>query len=368
MSPRQRNRRHRRAPLLVRRRHTPDAAPGTLAPHADAGPSALTVMAYGAEGLKEAQGAAALDLIASASEAATWIDIVGLADAPLFRRLGERFGLHPLALEDTLNVHQRPKAEDYDEVTYLVLRMPGAEPALPFEQVSLFIGRRFVITVRERAGDGFDAVRQRLRSMKGRLPRAGPDYLAYSLVDAIVDRYFPIVERYGDALETLEESIVRPDGVEAVNEVFAIRRELHRLRRVLWRTREAVTMLATTDLEPVGTETRVFFRDAQDHVIQLVDDVEACYELSAGLLDLHLSTLTYRMNDVMRLLTIIATIFIPLTFIAGVYGMNFDPTRSPWNMPELGWYFGYPFALGLMAVTAAALGAYFWRRGWFRGS
>ncbi|MEK7703525.1 MAG: magnesium/cobalt transporter CorA, partial [Myxococcota bacterium] len=293
-----------------------------------------------------------------------WLDVVGLGDAELVLELGSLFALHSLALEDAVNVHQRPKAEDYGDSVYVVLRMPSLVGSLDLEQVSFFLGTDFVITLQQHAGDLFGPVRERIRHDKGRVRQHGADYLAYALIDAIVDHYFPILEQYGERLDTLEERILARPEPASVSEVHAIRHELYALRRALWPTRDALAELGRTEATAISHETQLFLRDCHDHAVQLIDMVEACRELAASLMDLYLSGLSQRMNEVMKVLTLIATIFMPLAFVAGLYGMNFDPAASPWNMPELRWPFGYAFALALMASIAGGMLGYFRRKGW----
>lgn len=257
--------------------------------------------------------------------------------------------------------------EEYPTYHFVVVRMPTddpAEPGLELEQVSLFFGERFVLTFRERPGDCFEPVCERLRRSRGRFRRSGSDYLAYALLDAVVDSYFPIVESYGDRLEELEDRILTKPDSKLVNEIHAIKRDLVMIRRAVWPLREAVSQLVREEHERIRTETRLYLRDVHDHTHQLVELTETQREVAAGMLDIYLSSMSHRMNEVMKVLTIIATIFIPLSFVASVYGMNFDRDVSPWNMPELTWRYGYPFALALMAAIAVGMLVYFRRKRW----
>ncbi len=325
----------------------------------------MHLMIYGPETLEELDLEDTSGLTSLRGKApVVWLNIDGVGDAAVIKEVGDAFGLHPLALEDVVNLHQRPKAEDYDEHAYVVMKMPAGGDGLTLEQVSLFLGEDYVITVQERSGDCLDALRDRIRKSGGRIRRSGADYLAYAVLDAIIDDYFPIVERFNEHLESLEGQILRSPDQESVGEVHAIRHDLHVLRRVLASSRSTVALLAHGETGPVSEETGVFLRDCQDHTSQLLDAVEACRDLSGGLLELHLSGVSHRMNEVMKVLTLIATIFIPLSFISGVYGMNFDRQSAPWSMPELGWSFGYPFALSLMLATALGFLFYFRRKGW----
>jgi magnesium transporter len=328
----------------------------------------LRLFAYDADACDE-RTPDSIDEVAShrAGGRVLWLDVVGLGDARTFTRMGEIFGLHPLALEDVVNAHQRPKMEDYGETVFVVLRMPETtRDELLLEQVSIFIGPDFVITVQERAGDCLEPVRDRIRKAGGRIRRESACYLGYAVVDAIVDHYFPLIETYGARIETVETALLDANDGAAIGEIYGIRHDLHALHRVVWPTREAADRLSRLELAPVRESSRVFFRDAADHASQVADGILGLQELSASLMELHLAATSNRMNEVMKVLTMIATIFMPLGFIAGLYGMNFDPEASRWNMPELEWAFGYPMALALMAATAGAMLHYFRRRGWWR--
>lgn len=294
----------------------------------------------------------------------TWINIDGLGDPETFSQLGEIFGLHALALEDVVNLHQRPKFEDYGETDFIVLRMPSLSPHLDLEQVSMFVGDHFLITIQERPGDCLDALRDRIRSNKGRVRRRGAGYLAYAVLDSIIETFYPVVEAYTERLEELEVRVLATATDNIVPEIHAIRHDLRVLRRAVAPTREVLSAMARADGSDAHDDTHIFLRDCQDHAAQLMEALDTNRELASSLMDLHLSNVSMRMNEVMKVLTIIATIFIPLGFIAGVYGMNFDGAISPWNMPELHWRYGYPFALGVMAITAIGLVFFFRSKGW----
>lgn len=294
----------------------------------------------------------------------TWINVDGLGDSSILAQLGELFGLHPLALEDVVNVHQRPKFEDYEGADFIVLRMPSLTPHLELEQVSMFLGERFLITFQEKPGDCLDALRDRIRHNKGRVRRRGSAYLAYSVLDSIVEQFYPVVEHYTDRLEEVEARVLATAKENVVPEVHAIRHDVRVLRRTVSLTRDVVSALARTETGESRDDTYIFLRDCHDHTVQLLEALDTNRELASSLMELHLSNVSMRMNEVMKVLTIIATIFIPLGFIAGLYGMNFDGNRSPWNMPELRWRYGYPFALGVMSLTAGGLMLFFRRKGW----
>ena len=349
------------------RRHEPGTAPGTLAPDPQAIPTTISLIGYGPDELDEHSGVT-LDEVRACldSHAVTWVNVEGLADVDTLAALGTIFGIHPLVLEDVVSVHQRSKVEQYGENVFFVTRMVtyrGEE--LHAEQVSIFFGNGFLVTFQEGiVGDCFEHVRRRLRAGVDRLRVAGVDYLAYALIDAIVDSMFPVLEAYGEQLELLESHLLERPTAQSMAHIHEAKRDLLALRRIVWPLREAVNSLVRDEHPVITTETRTYLRDAYDHTVQIIDLLETYRELASGLVDLYLSSVSNRMNEVMKVLTIIATIFIPLSFIAGVYGMNFDTRRSPWNMPELEWYLGYPFALGLMLVVAGVLVTHFWRRGW----
>jgi magnesium transporter len=294
-----------------------------------------------------------------------WINVDGLADVNLVHEIGKLFGLHPLALEDVVHVHQRAKVEEYGDTTFITARMVQLNSHLETEQISFFLGKDFVITFQERPGkDCIDSVRERLRRGAGRLRSGGPDMLLYHLIDAVIDGYFPVLEQYGESLERLEEEATQNPSNEIVTKIHLVKTDLLTIRRSIWPHREMVNMLVRDENPQIKPETRLFLRDCYDHTIQIIDLVETYRELSADVRDLLLNSVSNRLNEVMKVLTIISTIFLPLTFIAGIYGMNFDPDTSPWNMPELEWYYGYPFALGVMAVITAGMIWFFRSMGW----
>ncbi len=378
--------RHRKRPRLVPTRRTVLPTDGfdsvtltdTAGGSAGRTKPAIRVLAYGPDQLIEpelapAAGQPAADFARLRQELArlpvTWIDVDGTGDPQIIQSLGRVFGLHPLVIEDIVNVHQRAKVEQYADQLFLVARMAGSPPDHDTEQLGLILGTNFVLTFQEgRPGDPFDPVRERIRKAAGRIRAAGPDYLAYCLLDAVVDGYFPGLEDAGERLEALEDEILAQPGRATFHRVHDLKRELLALRRAVWPLREAIGGLIREQSTLIRDETRLYLRDCYDHVVRIIDFVETYRELGSDLTDLYLSSVSQRMTEVMKVLTIIATIFIPLTFIAGVYGMNFHTDKSPWNMPELEWYLGYPFALLLMAVVAAGLLAYFWSRGWMRSS
>jgi magnesium transporter len=355
--------------MAKRKRHrkrTPvGAPPGTLVPDPASRPTRIAYFSYDKSGLVEKAAATPGELAeAIGGHAVVWVDVHGLADLDLIARLGDTFGLHRLAIEDVVNVHQRPKLEEYDDHLFIVTRMLEDPGSTATEQLSIFLGAGYVLTFQERPGDVFEPVRKRLRQHKGRLRELGADYLAYSLIDAVIDGYFPSLEHRGEILEELEDRVVSDPRADHVSSIHQMKRDLLELRRAVWPQREMLSLLMRVQPPLVTAPTQVYLRDCYDHTFQLIDMIETYREIASSLIEIHLSSLSYKMNEIMKVLTIIATIFIPLSFVTGLYGMNFDPKASPWNMPELGWTFGYPFALAVMAAIAAGLLYFFWRRGW----
>jgi magnesium transporter len=357
--------RKRRRKHQFQRQTQPGASPGTIVVDPQSPKPIITVIAYSADGMIEEQ-IADIDQIAEYLKKwpIAWINIDGLGDAETIRRIGEIFNLHRLALEDVVNVHQRAKVEQYGAHLFIVARMVAWADRLETEQLSIFLGQKWVLTFQERpGGDSFDPVRARLRESRGRIRDVGADYLAYALLDAVVDAYFPVLEQYGEALEDTEQEVLRGSAQEIIQRIHAIKHDLLILRRAIWPMREAVHTLVRDPHPVIHDETRIYLRDCYDHTIQLIDLLETYRELGSDLRDLYLSSASNRMNEIMKVLTVISTIFIPLNFIAGVYGMNFN-TEHPWNMPELNWRFGYMYALSLMLTVTAGLIYFFWQKGW----
>jgi magnesium transporter len=291
----------------------------------------------------------------------TWINIDGLHDVELIEQLGRQFELHPLILEDILNTGQRPKFEDFEKYIFVVLKMLSyndANQAVEVEQVSLVLGANFVISIQERAGDVFQQVRDRIRGAKGRIRKMGADYLGYALIDAIVDNYFTILEKLGQEIESAEEEVVAEPTENTLQQIHSLKREMISLRKSVWPLRELISGLQRSESDLIKESTGIYLKDVYDHTIQIIDTIESFRDMVSGMLDIYLSSLSNKMNAVMKVLTIIATLFIPLTFVAGIYGMNFK------NMPELEWRWGYAAALLVMAVIAAIMLIHFRRKKW----
>lgn len=373
------------------RRPEPGASPGTLIADPEAAPTVMHLFSYDAEHCEERQLAswAEIDHIATPKGSVRWLDVRGLKDHDAMQAVARRFGIHPLALADVVNVPQRPKTELYETHLLVIAHMAllcdpngktarrGADPLigqseLHMEQVSVVLGRGWVVTFQETDddGDAFEPVRQRIRLARGRIRSVGADYLSYALLDAVVDGYYPVLEELTQTFEELElQTIERPTQATGQH-IHSLKRVLLVLRRGIWHLRDAMnSLLRGEDLDDtrealMARGTLVYLRDVYDHVVQVVDMIETYREFAASLMDVYLSSVNNRMNEVVKVLTIISTIFLPLSFIAGVYGMNFDTEKSPWNMPELKWVYGYPFALGLMLAIAIAMLWAFRHFGW----
>ena len=352
-----------RKPRLAGRR--PDAR--GAAASAPPPPPRITVMDYDEAHLEEKTvGSVEECFVYKDSPTVTWINIDGLRDAEAIDKLGARFGLHPLILEDILNTSERPKIEDYGEYLFAVLKVFFADPngAGPeargdrMLQASLVLGSNFVISFGERENPIFDAVRDRIRKGKGRLRKLKADYLAYSLIDAIVDSYFVILEKLGEEVEDLEDELIAEPRRELLQRIHGLKREMIALRKSVWPLREVVNNMERLETPLITPATDIFLRDVYDHTIQVIDNVETYRDILSGMLETYLSSVSYRMNEVMKVLTIIATIFIPITFIVGVYGMNFR------HMPELEWHAGYYLVWGVILAVVVVMLLFFKRKKW----
>jgi len=297
----------------------------------------------------------------------TWIHVQGDAEAETIRSLGTIFGLHQLALEDVINSGQRPKVDNYRDQLFVVMAHPlkKSDPTdVAMEQLSIFIGHNFLISFHPGAADPFDPIRARLRQHAGHMRERGVDYLLYALIDRVIDEGFPLLEVLGDEIEQLEEELLDRPGTDSLHRLHHLRRTMLVMRRMLWPQRDVLSRLVHDDTGIIAEDSRVYYRDCYDHTVQIIDLVETYREMVTGLLDIYLSSVSYRLNEIMRLLTIISTIFIPLTFVVGLYGMNFINPASPWAMPELRWYYGYPLVWLLMIVMVAGMLYFFRRKKW----
>lgn len=336
-----------------------------MSPVPDAHPTSIHLVGYDADRVVEHQSRDLAEIEERAKGLANvWIEVEGLGDLDTLRAIGARYGLHPLSLEDIVQIVQRPKVEIYDGYLFIVLRLPRLEDSMATEQLAMVLGDGYLITFSERPSPYFATVRHRLTQHAGPMRSRRVDYLAYALIDALIDSFFPILEHYGEVIDRLEQEIVTGAGNEPVSQIHNLRRDIMDLRRAIWPLRDLIKTLTHDGTPHIEPETYVFLRDCGDHVFQLLDMLEIHREVTSTLFDLQLSTLSTRMNEIMKVLTIIATIFIPLGFVASLYGMNFDPSVSPYNMPELHWRYGYPYALLVMASIALGLLGYFWAKGW----
>ena len=351
---------------IIKKRHPPGTAPGTLpSPAAALEPARARIITFTADEVTDANLLDPVGLDAIAGGRTTWLDIEG-HDVTMIADLGNRLQVHALALEDVLHVGQRPKVEDYDESLFLVLDhfSRAGDGELEQEQISLILDQNLVLSVRERPSGLFEPIYQRLQGGKGRIRTAGVGYLAYALIDAVIDNVFPVLEGIGDTLEELEASILDNPTNDDLNSLHEVKHDLLLLRKSMWPLRDMMRNRLLVDSPLFGEETHVFIRDAADHAAVAVDIIETYREMVSSLNDLYLTNISIRANEIMKVLTIIATVFIPLSFIAGLYGMNFDPAASPLNMPELRWYWGYPAALAVMALVGGGLLFFIWRRKW----
>lgn len=291
----------------------------------------------------------------------TWINIDGLHQVDIIEKIGNKFDFHPLLLEDILNTEQRPKIEDFETHIYIVLKMLYYDEKIKeitSEQISIIFGHNFVISFQEKEGDIFDPIRERIRTGKGRTRKMGADYLSYSLVDSIVDSYFSILEKLGENIEDVEETMITDPKPETLHGIHSLKRKMISLRKSVWPLRDVLSALERSESPLIQEPTRIYLKDVYDHTIQVIDTVETYRDVLSGMLDVYLSSISNKMNEIMKVLTIIATIFIPLTFIAGVYGMNFE------FMPELRWRLGYPAIWVVMISVGISMLVYFRKKKW----
>jgi len=322
----------------------------------------ITVIDYDAAGFIEKEVASVEECFPFKETATvTWINVDGVHDASVIEKLGTRFDIHPLVLEDIMTTTQRPKTEDLGGAVFVVLRMIEYDEKcseMTADQLSVILGPNYVISFQETPGDCFDSVRERIRNGKGRIRKLGPDYLAYALMDAVVDNYFFVLERLSEKIDDLEERLIAEPRRELLYEIHALKREMINLRKSVWPLREVINGLERLESPLIKKSTGVFLRDVYDHAIQVIDTVESFREILTSMVETYLSSVSNRMNEVMKVLTIIATIFIPITFLVGVYGMNFE------FMPEIKWRWGYAFVWAVIIGTIVTMLAYFRRKKW----
>jgi len=323
----------------------------------------IRVIAYKANRVDEFSASTPEEAAAGIADyVVTWINIIGLHDTGLIQRAGDMFSVHPLVLEDIVNTGQRPKFEDHGNLLFMVLRMlyrqPPVRGPIISEQVSILIGRNVLVTFQEMEADVFDTIRDRIRTGGGRIRQSGADYLAYALLDAIVDNYFSVLEDLDDKIETAQQTALVAPVPATLHHIHNLKRELVSVRRQLWPLREAVSTFQKSENPIISRILAPYLRDVHEHTFQVLDTLESMREMISSALETYMSSVSNRMNEIMKVLTIISTIFIPLTFIAGIYGMNFE------YMPELSWPLGYAATLGFMGITAAAMVMFFKRRHW----
>jgi magnesium transporter len=349
------------AGLFARRTAPAGSRPGTYEVPPDSHPTAIRAFLYEEGRTEERTLTSADELLAVVNDPrVSWVDVEGLGDGTILRWLREAVGVHPLAVADIANSGQRPKFEDYADRDLIVAQAVNTddEEGVVVDQVSMIVGPRFVISVLERPLAVLDPVRERVRSGTAQICRMGSDFLAYALIDAVVDGFFPVLEEVGEVLSEVEDKLTDRRDARTMQRLHAIRRMLLALHRIMYRQRDALGTMLRSDEAPFTAPIRVYLRDAHDHAVQVLDMIDGYREMAVGLTDVYLSMMSHRLNEVMRTLTIVSTIFIPLSFIAGIYGMNFE------HMPELDEPWGYPAALALMAAVAGGLLYWFWRRGW----
>ena len=338
--------------------------PGTLIPPAgslDGEPALITIIDYDAGTFQEKTATSIEECLPfRETDTVTWINVDGLSDTGLIGRIGKSFNIHPLILESILNTGQRPKMEDLGTYIYVNVKMLQyleAGRKVKIEQVGLIVGRNYVISFQEDAGDVFDPVRERIRK-DGRIRKYGTDYLAYALLDAIVDNYFIVMESLGEQVELLEEALVSNPSKDMLMNIHALKKDMIYLRKSVWPLREVISGLERSDNDLVKDATRIYLRDVYDHTIQVIDTIETFRDMVSGMIDIYLSGMSMRLNEVMKVLTLIATIFIPLTFIVGVYGMNFR------YMPELNHPYGYYGVWAVIIIVTVAMLLYFRKKRW----
>lgn len=293
------------------------------------------------------------------NESVTWLNITGLQDTKLIEEIQTKFNIHPLICEDILSTNQRPKIEIFDDYIVVIVHMLTLkEDILESDQVSIIIGKHYLLSFKETPADIFSMVKQRIRNGKGRIRKNTSDYLAYALIDIIIDNYFTVLEKISDSMELLEDGLITNPSHKTLQTIIALKHELLLMRKSIWPLREVINRLNKSETSLITSQTEPFIRDLYDHTIQIIDTIETLRDFTSGMVDLHLSSASNRMNQIMKVLTIISTIFIPLTFLAGLYGMNFQ------NLPELRWQYGYFVLLGFMFVLSCIMMYFFYKKGW----
>lgn len=297
----------------------------------------------------------------------TWIDISGLSDTNMISQIGKIYGLHPLTIEDILNTEQRPKLDVFDSYIFIILRIhfyDNKTNILNYNQINLILGHNFVITIQERLSPVFNSIKDSLQNPQNLIHKKGPDYLVHALLDVSVDTYYQILEAIGDVIEKVEEKVITNPSTEVVKQIHSLKRNMIFLRKSVWPLREIISGLHHKVSSLIQESTLLYLKDVYDHIVQVIDTVETYRDLLSGIMDIYISSINNKLNEVMKVLTVFATIFIPLTFVSSLYGMNFNTEVSPFNMPELHWRYGYFFVLSIMLAIVIAMLAFFKRRKW----
>lgn len=356
-------------PQIQRRYRTPPGTtPGTLIADPNARATEIILITYNAQAVVKQviNEPLAIKSLLTKKQQVVWVHVTGLGDVQKIAAIGELFNLHSLALEDVINTHQRPKVDDYQTHQFIVTYLVTLDSSLKLEQISLFLGKNFVISFSESPVYCFNAIEKRIEKLDSRFRSHGADYLAYALLDAVIDCYFPILETYSLQIDDLEDEVVLAPRANLVAKMHRLKRIFSVLKRDIWMQREMLNSLYRDENPLIQKETSFYFRDCYDHTIQIIELLETQRERCTSLTDIYLSSMANRLNEIMKVLTIISTIFMPLSFLASLWGMNFSPDASKWNMPELRWQWGYLMALGTMAATALSFLTYFWRRKWIK--
>jgi magnesium transporter len=348
----------------------PEDIPGTLNLSPNASPPKIILIDYNEDQISRIELKNPLNCAPYLdTESVSWINIDGLGNNTTWQQLSKVFKLHPVALEDIVNVPQRPKVVEYEEHLIFISRMVTLDQSsqnFVSEQISFILGKHYLLTIQEEPQyDCLSPVRDRIRYKKGLIRQKKVDYLFYALIDAIIDGFFPVMEVYGELVQSLQTEVISHPTHQSLAKIHQLQQDLLIIRRAIWPQRDAMNSLLRDGSELISDEVRVFLRDCYDHTIQILDMVETYRDLASNLTDIYLSSVSNRMNEIMKTLTVISSIFIPLTFIVGVYGMNFNSDKSPWNMPELNWYWGYPAVWIVMLIVGGILLLFFWRKGWF---
>ncbi len=356
--------------LYNRKRHAPGTSPGVLMDKtASAEPLHVDMYIYDEAGLQHVLNPEDKEIKAALeNKKKVWLNVVGSSDLERIQQIADHANIHPLGLEDIVNKGQRPKIEEFGDHLIFYLRIPHkVENSINLEQISLYYQKGLLITFQEMPEDVFGMIRKRLENQSGRLRTRGSDYLLYALIDAIVDSYFPLFDDVSDDMDELEDLVLKDPNEALLKQVHSTKRELLTLKRVIAPQRDAVNSAIRDHASFFNKETVVYLRDCSDHLIRLHDILESLRERSGALIDMYMNVVSHRMNEIMKLLTLVATIFMPLGFLAGIYGMNFDQA-SPYNLPELSYRYGYPILIGVMLTIGLGLLGYFYRKGWLKST